>query len=963
MGSAFVQSPLASPLPSSGSSGSSGGGLKLSPLLKKRARDQGPDMPPNQQQQQHGSLRVTIKRPATDQSFEAFLKDPVVASKLVHAAARSAAHAPEPMSAAPVDSLLSLAATAAAAEPAPALVPCGEVYVTDWLPQGDNMKRAAAGDPVVLRVVRREGFKPAVQVMRPAENYTYCWLQPTQCAMVIPLLEGGNASIQGHWMRAASVAGVRLALLLRVAMVAARIDATRRIHAKTSAELAAWTTLAQLVRINPSALLSNPTLSRSTLTASVTSAPPTATAALLDLTAPQGESSTETSAEDVGLSELDALLRQTRVEAVPMDPCDAVTVALHPYQREGLGWMVAREASGGDAPAQFEKRQKTSETPAELPPGWEARTGPGGKVYYHNTATGVSYNQHPSSRAASVAATADGRGPQGPITACGGILADDMGLGKTVMMIALVATVRPLKGARGTLIVCPLSVMGQWERELSARTKPGTLSVLVYHGPSRPQDPAVLAQYDVVLTTYATLAQELAESDEAGPKKRGRGGAQRVLLETEFFRCILDEAHTIKDRSTRTAKACFEVRAPRRWAVTGTPIQNKLEDVFALLHFIRVAPWGIFTWFQQHVLRPIKSKDARGFDRLKQILGTVLLRRTKSQTNDVGSRLIELPPRTVNIVRLHFSDAERAMYDGLFTRARSKISSLLDANAVLDNYAHVLLMLLRLRQLCDHPALVDGDAADAPAAGAGMDKECQQCFNDSASVATACRHEFCQPCLEAALMRTRLCPVCASSLSPLQCRPLVANTRAAVDEKREAPFFYSTKIRALLDALGRTKAQDATIKSVVFSQFTSMLDQVEKGLEEHGIGFVRLDGSMAQAARVREIERFRNDPSVRVFLISMKAGGLGLNLTCANHVYILDPWWNPQIESQAIDRVYRIGQTRPVVVTRFVVHDTIEEAMLKLQESKIEVAFSALASGRSTQSARIDELKSIFGLE
>jgi hypothetical protein len=313
---------------------------------------------------------------------------------------------------------------------------CGEIYVTDWIAQGDNMKNAVAGDSVALRIVKRPNFKPAVQVLKKDEPFTYCWLQPAQCAMIIPLIEGGSAQIDGQWMRAASASGVRLALMLRVSLVGTQVDASKRVFAKTSTEIAAWTSLAQMLRTSPAVLLSNPGIARKSQD-------------LLHLTTSQvavnnGSTSTESEApapehEDVQQSELDKLMELTRMDVVPIDPPASITVTLHHYQKEGLGWLVSREASAGEAPGQFEKRQKTG-TESDLPAGWEARKGPTGKVYYHNTITGVSYTQHPASRAplnnssAASSATSNGNNNKNnrptnlaeEVAACGGILADDM---------------------------------------------------------------------------------------------------------------------------------------------------------------------------------------------------------------------------------------------------------------------------------------------------------------------------------------------------------------------------------------------------------------------------------------------------------------------------------------------------------------------------------------------------------
>jgi hypothetical protein len=472
------QSPLRSPHPSSSSSSSSGGMLRLSeigslgslsPLMtggsKKRVRDERPSQeprpvsptPPKRPSTdspalppvQTASHTVVVKRPS---NFEDFLRTPGVAQRLsavTSAVSSRRSLRPNPDggddddetsgsqgAAAPDSLLLSLVSAVEEKEkPRPPTIPCGEIYVTDWIAQGDNMKNAVAGDSVTLRIVKRPNFKPAVQVLKKDEPFTYCWLQPVQCAMIIPLIEGGSAQIDGQWMRAASASGVRLALMLRVSLVGTQVDASKRVFAKTSTELAAWTSLAQMLRTSPAVLLSNPGIARKSQDV-----------ALLDLTSSSASSlsghSTESEmggsgeAPEVQQSELDKLMELNRMDVVPLEPPADITVALHHYQKEGLAWLVSREASAGEAPGQFEKRQKVAvRSDADLPAGWEMRKGPTGNVYYHNTITGVSYTQHPASRAPLSSASTSGSSggshsnrstSADEVAACGGILADDM---------------------------------------------------------------------------------------------------------------------------------------------------------------------------------------------------------------------------------------------------------------------------------------------------------------------------------------------------------------------------------------------------------------------------------------------------------------------------------------------------------------------------------------------------------
>ena len=694
--------------------------------------------------------------------------------------------------------------------------------------------------------------------------------------------------------------------------------------------------------------------------------------------------------KDPELAPLEKLLMansDTMSEVIPAEPSSDLNCELHDYQKVGLGWMMERELTAKDRDGlDNSKRLKPEE---QVPEGWEVRYDPSStKPYYVNLATGIKYNQHPSSRDAPLK-----KGElQEKVRASGGILADEMGLGKTVQMISLIVTCPPPKdttGPKSTLVVCPLSLLSQWESELNRKVKEGVLKVGVFHGPSRAQSFSELQKFDVVLTTYATLSLELSEDDRQKKSSKKRGRADKILLGHDWYRVILDEAHTIKDKSTKTAKACFQVRAARRWCVTGTPISNKLEDMFSLLHFINMEPYGQFNWWQQHIMRPVKNKDSRGYERLNIILQKVLLRRTKMQTNKDGARLINLPPRSVLVEKIKFSPKEREMYENYYMAARNKVSSMLQSEAVLEGYAHILLLLLRLRQCCAHPLLMNTKSSSKKSSKkqhhpdphhhhhhhqhqeSSEDTsseepvyECMQCF-ETASIRTECKHLFCQGCLEPALKLDRECPVCQAPLTALQCTPAAP---PPVKEEEEPAFddvfFPSAKTDALISSLVRVRKQDPTVKSVVFSQWTSMLSLVEIALQRSNIRFVRLDGSMTQSARQKAISQFSSDPEITVFLISIKAGGLGLNLTAASRCYILDPWWCQGTENQAIDRIHRIGQTREVVVTRFVVEDTIEESILDLQETKNEIARNAL--GRNSEvkkTMRLEELKTLFGLK
>jgi len=423
----------------------------------------------------------------------------------------------------------------------------------------------------------------------------------------------------------------------------------------------------------------------------------------------------------------------------------------------------------------------------------------------------------------------------------GGVLADDMGLGKTVQALVALRVV----GGRA-LVVAPTSVVRNWATE--AQKFVPTLRVCVYHGPKRELDP----QADLVITTYAILRLDLDR-----------------LRATEWSTVVLDEAQAIKNPDSQVAQAARALPAAHRLAVTGTPVENRLEELWSAFQFVSPGLLGGRREFRDRFAGPIESGDRRAQQALRRRIRPFVLRRLK------GEVAKDLPPRTDVVLRCTLSSDERSLYESVRALARADVAKLLEKNGMIQ----VLEVLLRMRQAACHPGLLPGKSAAT-----------------------------------------------------------------------------SAKLELLLDTLDEVLAEGH--KALVFSQWTSMLDLVEPALRARRIAWARLDGSTVDRAGV--VSRFSAPEGPPVFLLSLKAGGTGLNLTAADYVFHLDPWWNPAVEDQATDRAHRIGQDRPVVSCRLIAEDTVEERILALQEQKRGLARAALDEEALARGITRDELMALF---
>lgn len=741
----------------------------------------------------------------------------------------------------------------------------------------------------------------------------------------------------------------------------------------------------------------------------------------------------------------------------------------------------------------------------------------------------------------------------------GGILADDMGLGKTLQSVTLIVTnPLPKKDEEGwkdrfsllskaTLVVAPLALIRQWEAEIKDKvTADHALKVYVHHGPQRTKSAKELAKYDVVVTTYQILVSEHGSSS-ADPD-----GHQAGCFGVRWYRVVLDEAHSIKNRNAKATKAACALRAEYRWCLTGTPMQNNLDELQSLIHFLRVQPYDDLAEWRAHIDLPMKKGQGHvAIRRLHSLLRCFMKRRTKDVLKEEGALVaggkkaldeaaarakregkeyeapksaFKITERRVVTVATEFSPAEREFYDQLEARADRSIEKMMKGKV---NYANALVLLLRLRQACNHPRLTeakvdkDRDALAAETAAVPEEKKVVDAdIDDLADVfgGMGIRTKQCEMCLND-LSREEVadgllrCAGCSQSLqklndeTPERKRPRKKGRRVSVveeevkveaktrrkprgrnivmdssdeeeedgswlvgedqrgslrlgkaggeedenaegvgedigsedsfqsveedgskldsfvvdDEKdtalhsdEEETFVSVTKMRSQLvasqqsasatsDSESRDSADDSGVseselasdsesdaggspttrgahrqrpkagkkdashvlqsakirelisilkkevgehKFIVFSQFTSMLDLVEPFFRSQaGFKFVRYDGGMKNDAREAALHALRTDPHTRILLCSLKCGSLGLNLTAATRVVILEPFWNPFVEEQAIDRVHRLTQTVDVIVYKLTVADTVEERILELQNKKRLLAEATIEGG------------------
>lgn len=414
----------------------------------------------------------------------------------------------------------------------------------------------------------------------------------------------------------------------------------------------------------------------------------------------------------------------------------------------------------------------------------------------------------------------------------GGLLADDMGLGKTIQTLTFLQYYKNKNNKLKALVVCPTTLLFNWENELKKFT-PG-IQYFIHHGPARTTKIEVLQAYEVIISTYGTLRSDV-----------------ELLNRIAFDYVVLDESQTIKNPTSKVAKAAQIIHSKNRIALSGTPMQNNTFDMYSQMNFLNPGMLGNKEFFKEQFAKPVdKFQDPETKQHLRKLIYPFLLRRTKEQVAQ------DLPEKTEVTLFCEMGKEQRALYDLYKNMYRAQILGTIDNQGIEKSQFAILQGLMKLRQICDSPAILKEE--------------------------------------------TKL-----------------PNHSIKIDEL----------VRELQENMGHHKA-------LVFSQFLGMLSLIKEKLHAENIPFQYFDGSFTAQQREQAIRDFQDNDTCKVFLISLKAGGMGLNLTAADYVYLVDPWWNPAVEQQAIDRTHRIGQTKNIFAYRMICKDTVEEKIMTLKEKK-----------------------------
>ncbi|KAF2138226.1 uncharacterized protein K452DRAFT_321205 [Aplosporella prunicola CBS 121167] len=625
--------------------------------------------------------------------------------------------------------------------------------------------------------------------------------------------------------------------------------------------------------------------------------------------------------------------------------------SLKPHQVKALSMMMEKESGRLDG--------------NEFGTMWAPFTHIDGKIRYRNTAIDFVQSEKPH-------------------LCLGGLLADEMGLGKTLSMLALItlqldrmknpnAKHADSSPIQTTLIITPMSVLQIWEEQIKRHTHPGTLSYCVYHGSSRQNSWPKLNEFDIVLTTYDTLV-----SESEARKRRNREA--KALNGLKWHRIVLDEAHMIRNPSSKRHRVLKELKARHRWCLTGSPMFNRVEDFGALLSFLRITPFNDLRFFNSEVTNNLRSNPEKALDTLRKLVRSTSLRRTKASV--FGD--LEMQPRETRIEEVFLNDEERERYEILKKSYSRILETQPFSKKAKTSTQSIFQTISRLRRFCDHGSELLPRAALAIFEGfVDEDAVANELFksSDICAICTKslkirgkdeevdpqldCGHPVCSRCEkkdDSLLTDGGSCRLCLDSraLTPIPSTTpgrLSTNPQSIDSMDFDMAYKPSSKVVALLKNLQAERADPTwpPLKSVVFSCWTKMLDQIEKALKLNGIQFKRIDGSKSDRARRTALEKFRTHEGYCVLLASIGSAGVGLDLTATSRVYMIEPQWSPMAEEQALDRVHRMGQTRNVVATRYVVRNSIEEYVIAVQEMKSSVIKRSLENNEHMEYLSVRE--------
>ncbi|ETS82745.1 hypothetical protein PFICI_04621 [Pestalotiopsis fici W106-1] len=615
------------------------------------------------------------------------------------------------------------------------------------------------------------------------------------------------------------------------------------------------------------------------------------------------QSDAELAVEQEEISIIDVLAAfTTPVDLEPTEGSHDLLTPLQHHQKQALTFMRNREAGWN--------------LTGDRTDVWSLKENPNGDIgYLNNIDNSLQYQQPPSFR--------------------GGILADNMGSGKSLSMIALIAHDRirrtigkddiPLMKHRPcdnktTLLVMPSSLLQNWQDELNMHLAPKDFKWRCHHGQSRITDIRDLEMLDIVLVTYHTVLSEWRMGQNAS-----------ILFTSRWNRVILDEAHCIKGPSAVTTQAVCEIQSSSRWAVTGTPIQNNLSDLQSLLKFLQVYPYNNKdTFHNQFTNLWTNGEGILATNRLRQLLGYIMLRRS-------GGHIV-LPDRKDLKMHLSFSEREMETYRAAKEKALEFIDDVLSSHNATRGYKNAVEKINQLRLICNHGFWqpdngyakrileVQGDNTEQWSSTAahkalnrfpslGLPIACVECSNLFDHDMSIYESQLLEPMSSIQIYLTRCLRLC----------PSAANENRHFEQQP-----YPTKIRALLDNVQKLPK---STKSIVFSFWKSTLDIARTVLNEAGIACVQIDGKVKPKNRKIIFEKFQTDETTRILLLSLSCGAVGLTLTAASRVYLMEPQWNPSLEEQALARVYRIGQKQDVTTIRFLMKDSIEKVLISSQKA------------------------------